>query len=48
MFVDLGGFVDVSRLKGQTFGLVTFGAVKLLAISSQKFQTAVAVSQLVC
>jgi hypothetical protein len=30
------------------FGLVTFGAVKLLAISSQKFQTAVAVSQLVC
>ena len=48
VFVVPGSLV-ISGICLGWFGLVMFGAVKLLlAISSQKFQTAAAVSQLVC
>ena len=48
VFVVPGSLV-ISGICLGWFGLVMFGAVKLLlAVSSQKFQTAAAVSQLVC
>ena len=47
VFVVPGSLV-ISGICLGWFGLVMLGAVKLLVISSQKFQTAAAVSQLVC